>query len=115
MSSLSRSDFGLVRRVVGAGVGVGMLRGFLVSCFFCFFGFLVSWFLGFRFHGFLVSKVLGFLVSKFQRFTKFQFYVFLVDIDPISKNFEIIFDGAAGFSCAFEHCQQHGVLEFRDL
>ena len=62
-----RSESPILMKGVGAGVGVGMLRGrgvllngkidFQVSCF------LVLWFLGF-----VVTRFLGFLDSKCQSF-----------------------------------------------
>ena len=78
-------------------------KGFLG---FLFFGFLVVGFLISRIIGFLVSEFLGFLVSKIQNplmclkdilsIIPKSHFMFLIDIDPISKIFKNI-DGFAGF------------------
>ena len=98
---------------MGAGVGVGMLRGgvgFLVSWFLRFsnywvLGFLLNLWVFFSFLGFLMSKFLGFKVSWLRGFIKvamipyYQDYIscFLGDLDPIFEVFKVLLDGSSRF------------------
>ena len=65
-----------------------------------FLGFRVSWFRGFKASWFQSFLVLGFNISKFERLNdprlpSFHF-MFLIDIDPISKIFKKLSDGSTG-------------------
>ena len=104
--------FPCVKKLCGFVVSWFLVSWFVVSWFI---GFLVSWSLGFLvswlfvFLGFFVG--FGFLVSWFQRFkasfnvirryfvniTNFPFYVFLIDIDLMSKIFCILLHGSSSF------------------
>ena len=62
-------------------------------------GFLVAWFLGFLVSWCLVSWFLGLVMSWFQSFKDSEVpLMFLIDIDFISKVFEIDLDGSPSFS-----------------
>ena len=66
------------------------LYGFMV------YGFTVVWFYGFMvllLYGFTGLYFYGFMVVWFQEVHKSSISCFLIDIDPISMIFEILFNG----------------------
>ena len=105
------------RGLLGAGVGVGMLRckgflGFLVSWFL---GFSVSWCLGFLaswIRGFLISSFIGFLVSKFLGFLASWFQSFLVS-KFLGLKVSMISSYQILISCFFERYWSH-TKDFQD-
>ena len=130
----TQNHHGIRKRVVGCRGGSRYVEGcwrfhYLKSVLVSWFQ--VSWFLGFRFIVFLFPAflvpwfklfwLLGFTISQFRRFNDPIFrnfnFIFLIDIDLISKIFKTLLDGSSGLFGArlFQYFQSFRFSKLRDL